>query len=134
MSRTYKDRPYWIRANDSTNLRKAVHRHAIFGFTYTPYNSKNPIHFADHCTIDEPITKASQRSKPCYYKLRTRSTGYDETTKEMRNNAYWEPMRTDERIVLRNAVKDYNTYGEIDEDFFLQENHHHARYGGVYWD
>ena len=133
MSRTYKDQPYWVRVKDPKNLRYAVHHHSVFGLSYTPYNSNTPIHFADHCTIDEPYTKDAQRTKPCYYRLLSPHR-YDYTTKEMRHNAYWEPMRTDERIVLRNAVKDYNSYGEIDEDFFLQENHRHACYGGVYWD
>lgn len=132
MSRTFKDRPYWIRVNDPKTLRYAVHHHASFGHVYTPFNGK-PVHILDYCTIDEPYSAGDNYPKPCYYRLISPHR-YDETTKEMRHNAYWEPMRTDERIVLRNAVKDYNTYGEIDEDFFLQENHRHARYGGVYWD
>lgn len=132
MSRTYKDRPYWIRVDDTKNLRYAMHHHSVFGLTYTPYNSSTPIHFADYCTIDEPHSKDTERRKPCYYRLRENNR-YDRTTKEMRHNGYWEPLRTDERIVLRNAVKDYNTFGETDEDFFLQENHRHASYGGEYW-
>jgi hypothetical protein len=31
---------------------------------------------------------------------------------------------------MRNAVKDYNTHADVDEEFFLQGNHRHARYHG----
>ncbi|MBC9704519.1 MAG: hypothetical protein H9W81_05820 [Enterococcus sp.] len=118
MSRTFKDRPYWVRANDPQQDRYAYHNHI----------------YVDECPIDEKYTSNfGSYSRACGYALPW--TYYrNDTPKKVRNTSYWIPLRTDERKVLNNLTRDYNTYGEIDEDFFLQEHHRHARYGGGYWD
>lgn len=43
---------------------------------------------------------------------------------------YYGPLRSETRHTLRNALKDYNTYGEVDENFFLQEKSRHTKYHG----
>lgn len=135
MSRTYKDRPYWVRTNDKKEVREASHDHLHLGET------RKSIKFgeytiADYCTIDEPLeTDSFEESwkKPCGYDL-SWSYSYFSVEKNRRNLLYWSPMRADEHKVTRNAVKDYNTFGEVDEDLYLREKTRHALYRGGYWD
>lgn len=118
MSRTFKDRPYWVRANDPKHSRYAYHYHIG----------------VEECPIDEPLTGVfGIYGRTCGYSIPW-SYFRNDATKEICHNSYWAPLRNDERIVLNSLVRDYNTYGEVDEDFFIQENHRHSRYGGGYWD
>lgn len=125
MSRTDKDRPYWVRQNDETEVRRPFHRHDQYRFGREPF---------DECEIDEPYTGATgEWRRRCGYWL-----GYRRhvcvVPPHAEREGYYAPLRNDERMVLRNAVKDYNTFGEIDEDFYIQEQHRRACYGGGYWD
>lgn len=54
-------------------------------------------------------------------------------SREERRTMYYGPLRRATRDTMRNAVKDYNTCGDVDEDFFLQGNHRHASYHGGDW-
>ena len=127
MSRTYKDRPYWVRLNDKREARTPFHRHHANGWWLKDV--------FDECLIDTPYTGATDewRRRYCGYYL-----GYRRHVCQIPKNAvremYYSPMRNDERMVLRNAAKDYNSFGEIDEDLFLNEKSRHATYGGGYWD
>jgi hypothetical protein len=135
MSRTYKDRPYWVRANDKKEVREATHDHLRFGKT-TKSIKYGEYTVADYCTIDEPLkTGTFQESleRPCYYDL-SWSYSYFSVEKLRRNMLYWSPMRAEEKKVTCNAVKDYNTFGEVDEDLYLRENTRHSIYRGGYWD
>lgn len=135
MSRTYKDRPYWVRANDKKEVREAHHDHLRLGKTIQSFKY-GELGVADCCTIDEPLkTGAFLESikQPCYYEL-SWEYSYFYVGKRRRNMLYWSPMRADENKVTRNAVKDYNTFGEVDDDLYLREQTRHAIYRGGYWD
>lgn len=133
MSRTDKDRPYWVRVNDETEARTPYHYHHGSRF----YNGGYKVNAEDedgYCTIDDKRTgQPGEWRLPCGYYL-----GYRRHVCEIPPGAeregYYAPLRNDERMALRNAVKDYNTFGEVDEDMYLQEQHRHATYGGGYWD
>lgn len=122
MSRTRKDRPYWVRSNDKTEkYRVAYHDHTG--------------RHGDDCTIDEPEVGRSfwfKRDTPCGHYLHMPHKC--EPHGDALTLLYWAPARQDERTYLKNAVKDYNTFGEVDEDYFLQEKTCNATYGGGYWD
>jgi hypothetical protein len=135
MSRTYKDRPYWVRANDKKEIREAYHDHLRFGKTFQSVKY-GELAVADYCTIDEPLktgTFQESRERPCYYEL-SWEYSYFRVEKRRRNMLYWSPMRADENKVTRNAVKDYNTFGEVDGNLYLREETRHSIYRGGYWD
>lgn len=135
MSRTYKDRPYWVRANDKKEVREAHHDHLRLGKVRQSMKY-GEFKVADYCTIDEPLktgTFLENLERPCYYEL-SWEYSYFKVEKRRRNMLYWSPMRADENKVMRNAVKDYNTFGEVDEDLYLREKTRHAIYRGGYWD
>lgn len=126
MSRTKKDRPYWVQVNDkSTKYRVAYHDHTG--------------RWGDTCTIDDPEEGPSTwrgstgRFTSCGHYLRTPHV-CDPHSVGNRSDRYWAPARQDERTYLKNAAKDYNTFGEVDEDYFLQEKTLHGPYGGGWWD
>jgi hypothetical protein len=134
MSRTYKDRPYWVRSNDKKEVREEYHDHLRLGETRKGKHGDFMV--ADYCTIDEPLktgTFQESRERPCYYELSWKYS-YFKVEKRRRNMLYWSPMRSDENEVTRNAVKDYNTFGEVDENLYLRETTRHAIYRGGYWD
>jgi hypothetical protein len=135
MSRTYKDRPYWVRANDKREVREAYHNHCNLGKTRKS-GKFGDYTISDHCTIDEPLRTGSfmeSWGKPCNYEL-SWAYSYFSVEKSRRNMLYWSPMRADENKVTRNAVKDYNTFGEVDENLYLRENTRNSIYRGGYWD
>lgn len=135
MSRTYKDRPYWVRANDKKEVREAHHDHLRLGQVRQSMKY-GEFKVADYCTIDEPLktgTFLENLERPCYYEL-SWEYSYFKVEKRRRNMLYWSPMRADENKVMRNAVKDYNTFGEVDEDLYLREGTRHSIYRGGYWD
>lgn len=136
MSRTDKDRPYWVRVQDESEPRQAHHEHQRFGRVSHTLSGKI-IEVADHCTIDEPTRGNGPYGynweKPCTYHL-SWAYSYYNVDRYRRRAMYWGPLRMDESMTLRKAVKQYNSTGEVDDDFFLQENHHHSCYGGGYWD
>lgn len=138
MSRTRKDRPYWVRLNDKkeTIAKNEYHNHNIFGKTITLWTGEERT-YADYCTIDEPAMNRSNREirqRPCrispgwnYY--------YGTPTSERVNLGYWSPLRRDETDKLRKLTKFYNAGEDLDEvDFFLNEKTRHATYGGGDWD
>lgn len=125
MSRTYKDRPYWVRQNDKREVRTPFHQHNQFRFGSKEFET---------CNIDEPYTgQPGEWRRKCGYYLGYRRHVCHPPRGAVRD-AYYSPMRNDERMTLHNAAKDYNSFGEIDEDFFLNEKSRHATYGGGYWD
>lgn len=126
MSRTDKDRPYWVRTNDKTEkYRVAYHDHTG--------------RRGDECTVDEPEEHPSSwRGRggrwysPCGHHLHV--PHICEPHGDSASVYYWVPARQDEQTFLKNAVKDYNTFGEVDEDYFLQEKTLNGPYGGGWWD
>lgn len=139
MSRTDKDRPYWVRSNDNTELRYDFHNHRIFGEerTHRTSNGKTlTVKFADYCTINEPeVGRSVKDTQPCGKVLhRPGHHVRNKPKKKIRKIYYWGPLRAARNVYLANATKDYNAFGEVDEDFYLQEDARYGLYGGGYWD
>lgn len=125
MSRTDKDRPYWVRQNDPTEDRVEYHNHVAPRWR-TMYA------WDGTCHVDEPITRENRRSFSCGYYLRDR---YHWTPKrEDRRLYYYKPLRSRERDTLGKAAKQYNAGYEVDENIVLPEAHRHGMYPGGYWD
>jgi len=141
MSRTDKDRPYWVRANDHTEARFEHHDHLKFGYEYEYVNTRGKrveVKYADYCTVNEPEVRYNHHEeldRPCgkwvghgYF------FGRYSPKKKDRKVYYWGPMRAARTRYLTNAVKDFNSFGEVDEEFYFQEDARYGRYGGGYWD
>lgn len=136
MSRTKKDRPYWVRANDKTERRVARHDHDRIGRYYKYYGQSVVYQYEDECTIDYPRTgNNSDKNYPCTWEL---DYGYNYfyggMSVQERHMTYYNPLRTLERDTLRKAVKEYNTTGDIEKDIFFQDRHQHQMLNGGYWD
>lgn len=130
MSRTDKDRPYWVRLNDPSEIRRADHTHHPYGrYSKSWFGEENV------CDIDKPMTGRFEidRKRNCDYRLTNYRYWYDDPSREDCHNEYYAPLRSEERMSLRKAARQYNTYGEVD-DVYLQEQHRHSCYGGGgYW-
>lgn len=124
MSRTYKDRPYWVRQNDPREDRVPYHDHIERWW-------RRRINWDGECHLDEPVNHETRHSFPCGYYLRQR---WYNVPRDFRHYNYYGPLRAHERDNLRDAAKQYNSWGEVDEDFYLPEAHRHATFGGGYWD
>lgn len=125
MSRTYKDRPYWVRLNDPSEVRRPFHYHEGRGRFFEEFEA---------CQIDVPYEgKKGEWRRNCGYYL-----GYHfhrcRVTREFRRLGFYGPLRSDQRMKLRNAVKDYNTFEEVDEDMYLREQNRRSTFYGGYWD
>jgi hypothetical protein len=140
MSRTDKDRPYCDRINDRKEATYDYHDHLLFGkeINYVRNGKHKSYVFADECTINENEQARHVPdvvAHPCgrvlgfapYY-------GRHSPGKKARKVYYWGPMRAARTKYLTEAVKDYNAFGEVDEDFFFQEQARYGRFGGGYWD
>lgn len=143
MSRTYKDRPYEVRAKDSKReFIYESHDHRRLGYSPTMSFRGILIEYPTECPIDNMITGRylnadgilCQQAKTCTHELLFTHWNYRRPSKDEIRNSFWAPMRTAEKNYLKKAVQSYNTYSEVDEDFFLQEKTHHACYGGGWWD
>lgn len=138
MSRTDKDRPYWVRVNDPSEPTISYHDHLSFGKISTwRWGGGCPLEYADYCTIDEP--KADYRRskeemrKPCSKELGYQYKYWDNPRKAERRNEYWKPLRATERKVLWEAVKDYNSFGEVDDELYVRENTRNAPFNRGWW-
>lgn len=145
MSRTYKDRPYWVREHDK-NTREEHHNHTKLGLgTKTFANGKGGAvryYHPDECSIemDQQVHPSTTRWDfyPCYYYLSSGSIkryyrDYTPSNDDLHSD-YWAPMRSDVRMGLTGAAKEYNTYGDIEADIFFREKSRHSTYKGGYWD
>lgn len=145
MSRTYKDRPYWVKEHDK-NAREEHHNHTQMGMETKSYNngrgSINNYYYPDECSIgmEQQVHPSTTRwdNYPCYYYLSngTIKRYYRDYSppRDTLHDLYWGPMRADVRDGLNDAVKEYNTHGDIEEDIFFREKSRHSIYKGGYWD
>ena len=147
MSRTDKDRPWYIQSSDPTELRYAHHNHSRFGqkivysrlvtdadgnSVYEEYNVK---YVVDHCTINEiPASVASihiYRLYPCYYSLIRRWGAPDKDDKR----AYHSSIRRREYDTLNVIKKRYNAAEDIEEISASEELNSAGRIMHIgYWD
>lgn len=140
MSRTLKDRPAWVRANDKSEPVIIQHNHLAAGTTRGGYKgiADSILVFADECTEDVPSkyrTSFDQNEvNPCGRSL---SWQVKRPQWAERNNLranYWKPERAQERTVLRRIEGEYSLNGEIDEDYLFPLWHRRSglahRWGG----
>lgn len=143
MSRTYKDRPYWVLEN---KVGEEIHDHTRMGEGTTKYKTIRgkdlTYHRPDECTIGEdklehPSTSKNERYD-CFYSLSgvvfKKYYGRYSPPNDILHHDYWHPLRAAERVTLTAAAKEYNTYGDIEDDIYLAERHRHSTYKGGYWD
>lgn len=124
MARTDKDRPYWVKKNDTTYTRKINHYHNVW-------------RHKGECTFsNEPYKSAEDdRDRYCGWDL----TGKDKwhwydggVPKWFIDDRYYNPERVRTRDTLREAVKEYNANGELDDfDYWNRQHRHNASY--YYW-
>ncbi|MBC9706661.1 MAG: hypothetical protein H9W81_17245 [Enterococcus sp.] len=145
MSRTYKDRPYWVLEQDK-RAREEHHDHTKLGTgTKTYRNVRGGVsnyYHPDECSIemDRQVHPSTDRWEyyPCYYYVSSGTVKryYRDYSppRDTLHDLYWGPMRADVRDGLNDAIKEYNTHGDIEEDIFFREKNRHSTYGGGYWD
>lgn len=196
MSRTDKDRPYWVQAQDNTLRTREYHNHDIFGRTYSRLKVRGektlveygehvwilryqyetpgmtpeeheacqdhywtrigwahgglrwfferraryewvgrvevPVSYPDYCTIDEFDNRRNGWRNPCARYISYR--WYDRRTAEDRGLMYHRPARQASRQAMQRYVEEYNTFGEVDDSAWQDNQHRHGPWGGGYWD
>lgn len=137
MSRTKKDRPYWVKVNDKKEAKRAHHDHESLGKIVRNFRGKI-VKYADECTLEVPQTHSSSddHRSTCHYSLGYgyRYWGDRGQDRADRLNTYYNPLRTMERDALNKAAKEYNANGDIEKDIFFPDSHQHCMLGGGYWD
>lgn len=99
MSRTYKDRPYWVRSNDPKEYRKAFHACAYLNI---------------ECSLKENCVPTHARNNhSCYYMTPGMEYDYNFVTSKEAHTDWHNPERLRERDVLREFVKNFNS-GTVD--------------------
>lgn len=120
MSRTDKDRPYWVQINDKTIPQECSHNHTVFGIYQTDYWGKIK-HTQDYCTEHEILTWNS--SQDFYYFPCRRypivSLSGDKRPHDCRLKLY----RRRRRDFLKGQVKKYNSNPDLHDDIeFMNED------------
>lgn len=126
MSRTDKDRPYWVRTNDPTEDRVPHHDHI------PRWWRRKRLVWDGECHLDDPVNHGTRFDHACGYHLRF--DRYWNPKREDRRLYYYKPLRSRERDTLGKAAKQYNAGYEVDEDIVLPESHRHCMFPGGYWD
>ena len=110
MSKTDKDRPYWVRCNDSTERRRIRHYHH-------DWRRKEEL----ECDLIDPAPRAARASsyvsRRCHYEpaVWTLRDMFGKTVpKWYVDHVYHNPLRRDARDVLREAAKEWNATGDTD--------------------
>lgn len=136
MSRTKKDRPYWVRVNDKTENRIEHHDHERLGKYYSRYKENKTRRYSEECTIDVPRqANGDLTAYTCTWELNYGySYLYGGMSVKDRHITYYNPLRTLERDTLRVAVKEYNATGDLEDGVFFQDRWQHGMLGGGHWD
>lgn len=115
MSRTFKDRPYWVQEYDTRNLRVAYHH----------------CHKRDSvCDLEEPKRWSVGA---CNYWLIAPVYSWQRVEHEMVRNNYYAPERSFVRDGLLSLVKEYNSNGDVDDADPWAFPHRHAPFNGSWW-
>lgn len=137
MSRTRKDRPDRVKLNDPSEPRKVTHRHAALGRSGTNFLGQD-FAYQGHCTADEPAIHRSNRDRmalrPCEQYLTWKSSFTGRVPRDVITELYWAPARQEERIALHKLAGEYNTFGDLETEPVLHEQHRRAGFGGGWWD
>lgn len=103
MSRTFKDRPDWVRSNDRREEREIKHSYRC-GIDRT-------------CNLDEPLSHKS--SMPAERRLGCRYRPLDTETdapRWYRKCQFFAPQRLNLRAAVNRMCDEYNTLGEVIHD------------------
>jgi hypothetical protein len=125
MSRTDKTRPYWVKCNDPKVPTYHIHRHQEWRST------------PRECDDTGPYTSAKDyHARYCgrYIEHWVSSPWGDYPSKAFRRVGYWQPERAATRMSTREAMRTYNSGGDVDDVDILTNQHRHATYSGGYWD
>ena len=126
MSRTDKTDPYRVQANNDRNA--VVFHHHTCEHTVAPGRSTITLP-CDLPALGEYAREANCRrfSYSTWARLYKGANAFD------RHTNYYGPERARTRRALIEARRDYNTHGDTDVDV-RTDQHHHAPWGGGYWD
>lgn len=114
MSRTRKDRPHWVKANDPTMPREAFHS-CCFQRT--------------ECSLDQPsLPHYAGDTKSCFYLSPGFAYYSDKVSNDTVRMVWHSPERGRERDTLKQFVKQYNSASQTEpEDFdFANFQHRHG--------
>jgi hypothetical protein len=121
MSRTDKDRPYWVVLNDETIGMTYKHDHTRFGFIGVNYWGKLKI-VADHCTAFENLTWHSWDDRH-YLPCRRYEDFYTGGGGKRPLNCRLRKYRRRRRDFLKVQIKRYNSNPDLHDDLeFMNED------------
>ncbi|WIE81074.1 hypothetical protein [Curtobacterium sp. MCSS17_016] len=128
MSRTRKDRPYWVVRN-----KRQYHR----GDDHSWWQ-----HHRAECDIDQQARPGGRGLPRCSHLLAWSAGSVAQRNevhrcrvgKLRRRTELWKPDRTATRDALDKATGDWNTAGTIDEDAVPLRQTRRGPYTGGYWD
>lgn len=109
MSRTRKDRPYWVRSNDPSEDRTAYH----FIKSTGQYGMPTLLDCTSGCTVHTsqnlPRSQWRQDTDPCGYVLNVSRNYHNTPSRAERRTAYHRPNRTAARQYAKRAREAYNS-------------------------
>lgn len=120
MSRTYKDRPRWVKNNDRKLTSVAYHDHIDY------------LGYVVDCDVDEPTVQGD-----CWRSLK--ACGHDwrynifSPTKAEVNNEWHAPVRAKVRRELLIEAKEYNAAGGFIADYLAPLDQRHSPIKGNGW-
>lgn len=121
MSRTDKDRPYWVRVRDKHEKRSESH-------THRSWRSREEL----ACDIDQHDAQGynERHDGHCGYQLDLhKGCRYHSSPPGwLVDHLYHEPMRRDARDVLREAAKEWNGSGDTEREPLSPQNRHDAHW------
>ena len=152
MSRTDKDRPDWVRLNDS--MLEMEYRHNHLNFDREEDYGTDYVYFQyhDHCTAYEVIPQKPIHSNSFVYggirslenlefPCARRQARYKNDKLHYRLDIYLAPyyhkeeIRVQERVFLRNEAKRYNSNYLSSDEYFMDDNVFTTQFGeqGMSW-
>lgn len=120
MSKTDKDRPLWVRANDTSLKRVPYHDHLDRWGNVVDCDIEMPTVYND----------AYRGLRQCGYDI-YQDSWLDTPSRKVRHYEWFGPVRAKMRDSLRAQVREYNTYGEVDDAIFIGD-HRNTPLNG-YW-
>lgn len=129
MSKTDKDRPYWVRCNDP--LENRYEHHTCGREKRSAYGKPRE---DIECSIDIPQDRARSwwYDHPCVYFLHEKIHRINGVPKWFVDYVWNNPERTRVRDDLRELAKEYNATLDIDDYDF--PNYQHRNQALWYWD
>jgi hypothetical protein len=118
MSRTYKDRPYWVKRNDRSRPGRDRHSHN----EWIGWKNRSQ---TGECTISEEVTRENVHDLTCYWEPFDQFGGCCNCGKGIP----WAelPRRVSERDVMLQYKKEYNSGEEelsFEDDVFSTNKRH----------